>query len=63
MNYLEERVIACPCCGECITILIDCSVQQQTYVEDCQVCCQPVVLTVNIDDENRVCVSVRQENS
>ena len=62
MNYLEERSIECPYCGECIGVLIDCSVARQTYVEDCQVCCCPIVLDVHVYGEGDMAIEVRQEN-
>jgi len=62
MNLLEERTISCPYCGESITVLIDCSLAEQSYIEDCQVCCQPIVLDVTINDENEISVMPRCEN-
>ncbi len=42
----------CAFCGETITIFIDISAgSQQSYVEDCQVCCQPNVLYIQIDED------------
>lgn len=62
MNYLEERAIECPYCGEYIDVLVDCSVVRQTYVEDCQVCCSPIVLAVHVYEEGDVAIDVRREN-
>jgi hypothetical protein len=47
---LEEENIYCPYCGEPISVLIDPSVPEQAYVEDCSVCCRPIELTVTVDD-------------
>ena len=42
----------CAYCGETNMTFIDLSAgSQQSYVEDCQVCCQPNVLYVQIDEE------------
>lgn len=42
----------CAYCGETNLTFIDLSAgTQQSYVEDCQVCCQPNVLYVQIDNE------------
>lgn len=41
--------VQCPYCGEPITLLIDDSVDRQRYVEDCQVCCRPIEVTVAIE--------------
>jgi len=42
MNLLENTTITCPFCWEKIELEIDLSVDEQDYIEDCQVCCQPV---------------------
>lgn len=41
--------VQCPYCGEPITLLIDDSVDRQRYVEDCQVCCRPIEVTVVLE--------------
>ena len=46
MNFQEEVRIRCPYCGERQWILADPSVDAQKYIEDCQVCCQPMELDV-----------------
>jgi len=38
----EEAQISCPFCGEPLTILLDLSLPEQDYIEDCQVCCRPM---------------------
>lgn len=62
MNLLEEHAVSCPYCGETITILIDCSCAEQCYTEDCQVCCQPMILYVTIDEDEQVSVDARRED-
>lgn len=50
MNTTTEFI--CAFCGERNPIFIDISAgNQQNYVEDCQVCCQPNVLDITIDEE------------
>ena len=42
----------CAYCGESNLTFVDLSAgSQQSYVEDCQVCCQPNVLFLVIDEE------------
>lgn len=42
----------CAFCGEPNTTFVDLSAgSQQSYVEDCQVCCHPNVLYVQVDKE------------
>ncbi len=47
MEAIQERPIHCPNCGERVTILLDCSVAEQHYTEDCSVCCRPIVVVVS----------------
>ena len=47
---LEERDAQCPWCFETITLFIDASVPEQTYVEDSTVCCRPIQVTVSCDE-------------
>ena len=62
MNALEEVAISCPYCGECFTVLIDCSYPDQSYIEDCQVCCQPITFQVTIDEDQHLDVNVFRED-
>ena len=62
MNPLEEQELACPACGADITLLVDCTVTLQEYVEDCPVCCQPMVVHVDCAHGDRARVGVRPEN-
>lgn len=45
---VETEQVQCPYCGESLEVAIDCSVSRQEYIEDCQVCCQPMTLTVTV---------------
>ena len=42
-----EHFFQCPYCWETVSVLLDTSVPSQTYVEDCEVCCNPMELTVS----------------
>ncbi|WP_339143017.1 CPXCG motif-containing cysteine-rich protein [Croceitalea sp. MTPC5] len=37
-----EYFFQCPYCWEEISMLLDTSITHQTYVEDCEVCCNPI---------------------
>ena len=39
---MYEHFFQCPYCWEEISMLLDPSVSEQTYVEDCEVCCNPI---------------------
>ena len=59
---LTPHAIDCPYCGESIELLIDTSVAQQQYIEDCQVCCRPITLNVEVDDDGELQVRASGEN-
>jgi hypothetical protein len=42
--------VMCPHCGETITLFIDLSVESQSYIEDCSVCCQPMTVSYRVED-------------
>ncbi len=59
----EEQVGSyCPYCGEPILLLVDCSVEQQEYIEDCEVCCRPIVVETRVSEEGEPIVRLRAEN-
>jgi len=62
MPEISETNIGCPYCGESISVLVDDSLPLQNYIEDCQVCCRPIVLDVIVDSDGEVVVSARSEN-
>ena len=39
---MEEHFFQCPYCWETISMLFDTSLNQSQYVEDCEVCCNPI---------------------
>lgn len=52
MQALEEVSDYCPHCGEPITLLTDFSGGSQSWVEDCQVCCQPIHVDLWISEQD-----------
>ena len=60
MNSLREKKVICPYCGERIDVLLDASVPHQIYIEDCQVCCRPIIFDVTAADDE-ISVFVRHE--
>lgn len=61
MHSLEESRIDCPYCGESIVVLIDDSDSGSEYIEDCQVCCRPIVFRLTVSSMGETTVSVRAE--
>jgi len=62
MSLLEECAADCPYCGEPITLLVDTSCAEQSYIEDCEVCCRPIVVSAYVDEDGLPSVSLSGEN-
>lgn len=56
------HTLYCPYCNEPIDIVIDPSIASQSYIEDCQVCCRPITLNVEIEDDGQVRVHAATED-
>ncbi|MAN27362.1 MULTISPECIES: CPXCG motif-containing cysteine-rich protein [Mesonia] len=54
-----EHFFQCPYCWEEVSMLLDPS-QNQTYIEDCEVCCNPIKVSVSF--ENGELISFQAEN-
>ena len=50
VNAAEFVSVQCPYCGERFETAVDLSAGSFSYVEDCQVCCQPIELTSEMTD-------------
>jgi len=45
----EEHFFSCPYCFQTISVLLDPSVKNQDYIEDCEVCCNPIQFFVEFN--------------
>jgi hypothetical protein len=52
--------VVCPSCGESVELLIDGTVPHQRYVEDCEVCCAPMIVEVDATTEEPTVVVTRE---
>ena len=48
-----EYFFQCPYCWEEISMLLDSSIREQTYIEDCETCCNPIEIST-IFEENQL---------
>lgn len=46
---MKEHFFQCPYCWEEVSILVDVSVSNQSFIEDCEVCCNPIQFTVSVE--------------
>ena len=45
MDLIESVEATCPNCWESISLTLDLSEPEQSYIEDCPVCCKPMVVS------------------
>ena len=57
-----ETSVQCPYCWERFTLLVDGSIEDQEYVEDCEVCCRPIDFIVLVNDDGEVKVDARLQD-
>ncbi len=49
-----EHFFGCPYCWEEISMLLDPSIAQQNYVEDCEICCNPIEIRLKFEDQELI---------
>lgn len=57
----EAISVSCPYCGESVVIEPEPFDETVEYVEDCHVCCRPIIFTISYS-ENGSDVSARRED-
>jgi len=60
---IQFETITCPYCWESIEIAVDLSVEAQQQVEDCSVCCRPIVIRYSAANGELVTLDATPENS
>jgi transcription elongation factor Elf1 len=46
----RRQTFTCPHCGERISMLLDLSAGLQRYIEDCEVCCNPIEISYQAEE-------------
>jgi Cysteine-rich CPXCG len=46
---VQSHGVQCPYCGESFETQLDTSSGSARYVEDCQICCQPIEFSLEVD--------------
>ena len=60
---INEHLAACPYCGESFTTLVDLSAGNQEYIEDCHICCRPIIFNITLDAiSEEITIQLRTEN-
>ena len=58
VNLIEGHDATCPHCWETISLTLDLSIPDQSYIEDCPVCCKPMLVSYSAEDGELVEVRV-----
>jgi hypothetical protein len=60
-EFVSDRVeptvfvnVSCPYCAETYETQVDLTAGSFVYVEDCQICCQPIELIVEVNDAGQL---------
>jgi hypothetical protein len=59
---IQRETVTCPCCWQAIEITLDLSAGDQTYIEDCSVCCRPLVISFQTDGDALAAIEVTAES-
>jgi hypothetical protein len=59
---LDSVRVQCPYCWENLMVEVDRSADRQEYVEDCHICCRPIVFQVAVEETKKAVVIARKEN-
>lgn len=62
LNRVLEVEVQCPYCWESFVLLVDASVEEQEYVEDCEICCRPIDFSVSIDEQGEASVDAHLQD-
>ena len=51
---MYEHFFTCPYCWQEISMLLDPDLYDEEYVEDCEVCCRPIVIVQKCQEDNLI---------
>lgn len=50
MEFESETFFTCPYCGQQISMVLEELYGTQSYTEDCEVCCNPIQISYEVED-------------
>ena len=56
-----SETIQCPYCGQAFDLVVDTSVESQTFTTDCEICCRPFVVSAECEPGEILSLDVRSE--
>jgi len=60
---IQTETITCPYCWQPIEVVLGLSVDAQRQIEDCSVCCRPIVIDYRAEDGELTALDVEAESS
>ena len=57
---MDEYFFMCPYCWQHISMLLELYNGTQQYVEDCEICCNPIEITYTVEHEQIVAFEATQ---
>ncbi len=63
MDLIAQTEIRCPHCGQTFSLEVDTSEGEQILVEDCNICCRPMTLTIRSEPGTVLDVTISDEVS
>jgi len=60
MEFQSEHAFGCPACGADVSVVLETFAEATTqqYIEDCEICCRPLVIRYSSSDHEIDSVSV-----
>jgi len=46
----DEHFFTCPHCWQTVSMVLDLSIAEQSYIEDCEVCCNPIQISYRAEN-------------
>jgi hypothetical protein len=62
MQFQHETSINCPYCGVMLDVLVDDSAGEQSYYEDCAVCCAPILFVLTQAETGEIYLDVKRDD-
>lgn len=59
---LDALTIACPYCGETFDALVDASAGDADYIEDCAVCCRPILMRLRVGSDGELSLDAGRDS-
>jgi len=63
VDLIAQSEIRCPHCGQTFSLEVDTSEVEQILVEDCNICCRPMTLTIRSEPGTVLDVMISDEVS